>query len=276
MSALDSTQQDLFHFVFLDDSESLRESCRATGVVQLGRKKVSIETVADEAALLDVVSRVPKIDAAIVDIHLQEAQGYDVIRRLFEAHADHLKDTLVCFTCTEVGEDDRAAIDAFSQKTGLPVFWFGKPIQFREYFLVLASHFECKVVFEEAIMPVLSTMQPNELRLEYFSNKRLASKRYFREGVPHGSFEGWFFETGSPCFLSNYDRGKRHGEFVDYYEDGQVRCEGRFEEGYQSGIWNTYWPNGQPADRRLFEHGHEVGEPQEWDQEGNPLVTKKS
>ena len=86
--------------------------------------------------------------------------------RLFEAHADHLKDALVCFTYTEVSEEDRAAIQQLSENTGLSVFWFGKPIAFREYFLVLASYLKCKVVFEEAIEPVVGPSHPNELRLE--------------------------------------------------------------------------------------------------------------
>ena len=231
MNLVDAEQSDAFHFVFLDDSESLRESCLATGVVQLGERKVEVHAVPDEAALLGVVDSVPKIDAAIVDIHLETGHGYEVMRRLFQTHRAHLEDALVCFTCTEISEKDRAAIDCFSTDTGLSVFWFGKPIQFREYFLVLASHFEAKVVFEQSIMPVLSSMQPNELRLEYFPNKRLASKRHFREGVPHGSFEGWFFESGERCFLANYDEGRRHGEFIDYYEDGRVRCQGCFEHG---------------------------------------------
>jgi CheY-like chemotaxis protein len=274
MTRVEADQGDAFHFVFLDDSESLRESCIATGIVQLGERKVEVHAVADEATLLGVVEEIPRIDAVIVDIHLEAGHGYEVMERLFETHQQHIEDALVCFTCTEIAESDRQAIDAFSKATGLSVFWFGKPIQFREYFLVLASHFESKVVFEQAIIPALSAIHPDELRLEYFPNKRLASKRHFLGGVPHGSFEGWFFEGGGCCFLANYHQGQRHGEFIDYYEDGRVRCQGRFEHGLQSGVWNTYWPNGEPADQRLYEQGCEVGEPREWDETGNLRVRR--
>ena len=57
----------------------------------------------------------------------------------------------------------------------------------------------------------------------------------------------------------SFKNGKKHGSWVTYHDNGQLRSKGTFKNGKQDGPWISYYDNGQVFVKGTFKDGKEIG-----------------
>lgn len=105
----------------------------------------------------------------------------------------------------------------------------------------------------------------------YFSDgKTVYLKSDFVNGKQHGEYIE-YFQNGQINYKYNYKNGIEDGEWVWYDENGNILKKENYKEGNRHGEWTTWFSNGQLHVKGQFENGEEVGEWLQWDEEGNPV-----
>jgi antitoxin component YwqK of YwqJK toxin-antitoxin module len=68
-----------------------------------------------------------------------------------------------------------------------------------------------------------------------------------------------FYGSGVPQITAEYVDGKKHGAYVEFYQNGKKKAEGRYYREVEDGIWTTYFYNGaietRGARARGLRHG---------------------
>ena len=63
-------------------------------------------------------------------------------------------------------------------------------------------------------------------------------------------------------------KGKKHGEWTNYYEDGQLNKLANFDNGIADGVWETYYKNGQVKSKQILKDGLVTGTLKEFHENG--------
>ena len=74
------------------------------------------------------------------------------------------------------------------------------------------------------------------------------------EGKPEGEFLT-YYESGQLKEKINYKDGKKEGERILYYESGQLEEKVNYKEGVKNGEWLNYYDNGQLVRTRIYKDG---------------------
>ena len=74
------------------------------------------------------------------------------------------------------------------------------------------------------------------------------------EGKPVGEFLT-YYESGQLKEKINYKDGKKEGEGLWYYENGQLEEKVNYKEGEKNGEWLNYYDNGQLVRTRIYKDG---------------------
>ena len=64
-------------------------------------------------------------------------------------------------------------------------------------------------------------------------------KGYLKNGVRHGLWIA-YWDNGQLRYKGNYKNGKSHGEHVAYYQNGQLRLKGKYVNGKREGYFQDY------------------------------------
>lgn len=96
-----------------------------------------------------------------------------------------------------------------------------------------------------------------EVKRSYYRNKRLQSYKSYRKGVPDGMHIE-YAEDGSTSSAVLYqtgiviarggsvdDKGRRSGEWEEYYTSGERKAVGNYKNGKKDGKWVYYYINGR-------------------------------
>lgn len=81
---------------------------------------------------------------------------------------------------------------------------------------------------------------------------------FFRFGKRHGQWMA-FYDNGkkwSECF---YDKGKKHGLTQVFHPNGELFYTGWYKEDAKDSLWFFYNDKGQEVDRRAYNKGVETG-----------------
>ena len=80
------------------------------------------------------------------------------------------------------------------------------------------------------------------------------------DGVHYKKFAGVPF-TGDVTGKSqgSFRNGKKHGPWVEYHDNGQLRSKGAYKDGKEHGPWVSYHDNGQLRSKETYEDGKEHG-----------------
>ena len=81
-----------------------------------------------------------------------------------------------------------------------------------------------------------------------------------RDGLYYKKFSDVPFSgkvTGSYEGTLNY--GKKEGEWVDYWTNGQLYSKGNYKNGKKEGAWVFYWDNGQLMRKGNYKNGKREG-----------------
>ena len=81
-----------------------------------------------------------------------------------------------------------------------------------------------------------------------------------RDGVYYKKFSDVPF-SGKVTGLGNgsIKNGKKEGEWVHYYSNGQLDFKGNYKNGKQEGAWILYWNNGQLYSKGNYKNGKKEG-----------------
>ena len=73
--------------------------------------------------------------------------------------------------------------------------------------------------------------------------------------ISKGKREGewlWYFENGQLKYKSNFKDGKQEGEFLYYYENGQLWIKNNYKNGKLEGERLVYYENGQLEKTEIY------------------------
>ena len=90
----------------------------------------------------------------------------------------------------------------------------------------------------------------------------------FKKGKRHGPWVG-YYENGQLQEKGEYKNGKSEGPWVFYNEDGQLLGEGELRNGKEEGPWVSYHHNGQLFSKGEYKNGKQEGRWVAYDYEGN-------
>lgn len=62
---------------------------------------------------------------------------------------------------------------------------------------------------------------------------------YFRFGERHGQWVA-FYNTGLPWSEQNYNKGKKEGPNIVYYENSKIRYKGYYKDDKRDSLWQFY------------------------------------
>jgi antitoxin component YwqK of YwqJK toxin-antitoxin module len=96
------------------------------------------------------------------------------------------------------------------------------------------------------------------------------TKSDFAEGKQNGEYVE-YFQNGQINYKYSFKNGIEDGEWVWYNEEGNLLKKAIYKDGELNGEWITYHSNGQINVKGQFENGEEIGEWFQWDAEGNPM-----
>lgn len=66
--------------------------------------------------------------------------------------------------------------------------------------------------------------------------------------------------------------GRREGEWVEYFPDGQVMSRGSFFGDLRDGPWVEYYPSGRPKSEGAYRAGLREGSWKSWHESGSPMA----
>ena len=85
-----------------------------------------------------------------------------------------------------------------------------------------------------------------------------------KNGIRHGVFRNWWSKNINPnnqlkC-ENNWKEGKLHGEYKEWYTNGQLIRKQNWENGIEEGVWEVYdWENGQLIEKQIWKNGNKEG-----------------
>ena len=79
-----------------------------------------------------------------------------------------------------------------------------------------------------------------------------------KNGKREGEWVG-YWDDGQLLYKGNYKNGKEEGEYVRYYSNGQLDFKGNHKNGKREGEWILYWNNGQLYSKRNYKNGKKEG-----------------
>ena len=82
----------------------------------------------------------------------------------------------------------------------------------------------------------------------------LLEEETWNNNVKDGEFNTYYI-TGSPRIRMSYVKGKMHGNFENYYEDGTIWKKGQYKDDFRNGTWVSYNREGNEAKTEEIELG---------------------
>ena len=107
-------------------------------------------------------------------------------------------------------------------------------------------------------LKVVEVYNDNEImKLEYFQ-EILRRKINYKDGQLHGEYKE-FYENGQLGIVSNYKNGKLEGEYKHFRENGVLDFEANYKDGKREGEYKTYYENGNLAMTCNYENDKREG-----------------
>ncbi len=81
---------------------------------------------------------------------------------------------------------------------------------------------------------------------------------FFRFGKRHGQWMA-FYDNGIKWSECYYDKGLKQGESIVYYPNGKIHYKGWFKKDMRDSLWFYYDEAGKEIDKRAFRDDQETG-----------------
>ena len=79
-----------------------------------------------------------------------------------------------------------------------------------------------------------------------------------KNGKAEGEWVG-YWDDGQLMYKGNYKNGKREGAWVEFWNDGLLHRKGNYKNGKREGAWISYWSNGQLRGKGNYKNGERDG-----------------
>ena len=79
-----------------------------------------------------------------------------------------------------------------------------------------------------------------------------------KKGKPHGYWE-YYDQDGQLLAKFHLSKGKREGSYVSFHSDGNVWRQGNYKDDQRNGFWVHYWHGGQLQSKGHFKDDKKVG-----------------
>jgi antitoxin component YwqK of YwqJK toxin-antitoxin module len=106
-------------------------------------------------------------------------------------------------------------------------------------------------------------------------NSKAVSVRQWLRGRRHGQWKD-FYSNGNPKDETNWMQGHKEGPARTWHENGTLKTEGAFKNGKPEGAWKEWFENGVLGSEIIFENGVAVGVAKTWDNEGRLIMESSS
>lgn len=104
---------------------------------------------------------------------------------------------------------------------------------------------------------------------QYYDNGNLHLETPMVDGLTHGNETNWAF--GKIISTQAYVKGKKHGDYFEYFADGKVKRHYRYHNDYKVGEQLDYYENGQIAQKEIIEAPWNVTLSVKYDEKGDML-----
>ncbi len=93
---------------------------------------------------------------------------------------------------------------------------------------------------------------------EHYPNKSIKSvMRYLSDVQQVATKDNWL--TTTLATVSGSNEKQMHGEFVTYYDNGQISTKGRYNRGKLDGLYESWYKTGELASSGEYSQGKQVG-----------------
>ncbi len=95
----------------------------------------------------------------------------------------------------------------------------------------------------------------------YFENnpKQLKEIRSFKKGLMHGNWVQ-YYENGNIFYDSYAKNGEIHGKYKSYHINGYMADQGKIRYGYKNGVWEYFDINGKLYKKELHRNKIKIDE----------------
>ena len=93
-------------------------------------------------------------------------------------------------------------------------------------------------------------------------------------GIKHGEFM-LYYESGNIEIKGQLDNNRNVGKWQYFYESGQIESEGEFVNNMPEGTWKWYNRSGTLREEGSYRSGKRVGIWKQYDEEGNVIEEKE-
>lgn len=97
------------------------------------------------------------------------------------------------------------------------------------------------------------------------------------DGLPYSGSCSTFYEGSKKHFsIQRYKQGKEHGEWLFYFENGNLMTEGYFNFGEKIGLWKYYYENGKIHKQHFYDsEGNRSGVWKTFSESGETISIKQ-
>ncbi len=136
---------------------------------------------------------------------------------------------------------------------------------------VVKEHFANKAIKSEINF---LTAPQRVLTQDDWETVTLATYSTAGERLRHGQYVV-FHENGQMKLRGAYERGVEVGAFESWHANGEKAVSGIYENGRQQGKWSWWHPNGMRQSIANFEHGQVTDEVLAWNEQGKRVVAEQ-
>lgn len=103
--------------------------------------------------------------------------------------------------------------------------------------------------------------------ISLYPDRSKASSVEYQKGKKHGTYRRWF-ENGIKSFESEYIDGKQAGKTISWWRNGNKRSESNFKAGILDGVQEEWYKSGAKFKKMNIVNGQEEGMQQSWRENG--------
>lgn len=92
-------------------------------------------------------------------------------------------------------------------------------------------------------------------------------RRYYEDRKLHGEYKEWW-DNGQLMIQGYYTNGKLHGEYKTWWDNGQLDTQCMYSNGLRTGEYTSWHKNGKLQLKKTYVDGKEQGEYKSWSDNG--------
>ena len=96
---------------------------------------------------------------------------------------------------------------------------------------------------------------------------------FLKDGLRHGAWI-YFYDDGEVKSKGRFKNGRKHGHWIGFYANGKLFYKGDYLDGKKQGLWFSYYEDEKLFYQGYFENGSEEGPWRGFNPDGTPWAYK--